>query len=190
MRLYTYQSLSTIAYICKYQIYFADYNKGFYTTDESDRNHFKPLYQWMMSQYNKRRNNEFSSAPVWWYTDRKEAVSKFSRYPVGSILFSADVPEKFILLHDADLWEEGPLGYYHLGFRGHPMLLTNDWEGTNYETLSDNLYEAYKNNRLAAEETWNEIFNIRRKDSIKQRIHAITPFIAIEWLGGINVAQG
>ena len=96
------------------------------------------------------------------------------------IIIQAEVPDKLVLLHDADAWSDGPFSSMDLGWRGHKLYNANDWTGTNYEELFDKLWDRYKKNPEAMIETWTEIFNIRK--AANQRIHATTQFIDLYWL--------
>lgn len=50
------------------------------------------------------------------------------------------------------------------------------------ETNFDNRWNAYKKNQAAMEETWKEVFVIKKSQAIKQRIHALTPYIFKSYL--------
>jgi len=149
--------------------------------DEQDRQAFEPPYRWIAEQYNRRKNNEFSSAPVWWYTDYKEAVKWFPNHRTDTVLIKAEVPDKLVLLHDADLWERGPFMQCHLGWLGHAMEATDDWQGTKYPELFNKVWDAYKNNRASVEQTWENVFNIS-KTNPPERIHGTTQFLSLDWL--------
>ena len=107
MLLYTIQSLEVISYLYTYQIYYPSFDKCDMLIDDMDKEAFEEPYRWMTEQYNKRKHNEFSSAPVWWRMDYKETVRAYNRSEAGYVLIKAHVPDKLVLLHDADLWEAG-----------------------------------------------------------------------------------
>jgi hypothetical protein len=136
---------------------------------------------WMTDQYNKRKNHDFSSAPVWWYTDFNDAVRHLKKSSTNQVLLQAEVPDKIVLLHDANLWERGPFSNLHLGWLGHSMELTDNWEGTKFPELFDKIWDAYKHNADAMVQTWESIFNIS-KSNPPERIHATTQYIDLFWI--------
>lgn len=178
MRLFTYQSLEVVYMLYKYSMYFASYEQSKFIKDVPE---ISFCFHWLMEQYNKKKKNEYSSAPVWWYTSRKEAISYIKYMKPNEVLLQADVPDKELLLLDSDLWETGPLAGMSLGWLGHEMYLDSDWKDSKYETLYDSLYTLYKKDTKSTVETWSEIFNIRKSDST-QSINAITPYIYLGWL--------
>ena len=177
MLLYTIQSLEVVRLLKQYSIYYAEFEKASYLQDEG-MDAFENAYHWMMAQYNQRKGHDFSSAPVWWYTDIKEAQRTFLRLPLGSVLFAAEIPDKWILLHDADLWY-CPLNDASCGWLGHPLNMSNTWT-PEVDALFDQLSSLYDLNQDAKEETWKEIFNLSKDRN--QTIHAITPFIDLYWV--------
>lgn len=182
MRLYTIQSLEVVYLLYNYKIYFPTFEKADWLQDPDLKASFEECYQWMAYQYNKRKNNDFSSAPVWWYTDFNEATRHLNKSTnTNEVLLRADVPDKLVLLHDADLWERGPFADCHLGWLGHTMELQDDWKGTRFVDLFDKLWDAYKKNRDATIQTWETIFNVS-KSNPPERVHATTQFIDFYWL--------
>ena len=182
MRLYTIQSLEVVYLLYQYKIYFPSFEKADWLQDDDLREAFEYPYHWMTEQYNKRKNQDFSSAPVWWYTDYKEAVKHLNKSSnTNEVLLRADVPDKLVLLHDANLWERGPFSQLNLGWLGHSMELTDNWEGTKFQKLFDDLWDAYKKNEPAVVQTWETIFNIT-KSNPPERLHATTQFIDFYWL--------
>jgi len=149
---------------------------------------FEYLYHWMMEQYNKRKGHEFSSAPVWWYTDKKEAQRNFlredhqlgyeERDSTATVLIKAEVPDKWVLLHDSERWY-CPLNNASCGWGAHPLFSSNTWT-PEFDVLWDKLHNLYENNQEAKEETWKEIFNISKDGH--QNLHAVTPFIDLYWI--------
>lgn len=182
MRLYTIQSLEVVYLLYQYKIYFPSFEKADWLQDGDLKEAFEFPYSWMTEQYNKRKNQDFSSSPVWWYTNYNEAVKHLKTATnTNEVLIRADVPDKLVLLHDADLWERGPFVQLNLGWLGHPMELTDNWEGTKFQKLFDAVWDAYKKNDLAVIQTWENIFNITRSNP-PERIHATTQFIDFYWL--------
>ena len=180
MRLYSIQTIGVLAELQQYQmykpkwelcefiIYCADIAKG---------------YIWLVDQYNSRKNNEYLGPLVWWYTDFKEAIRDYKRMMLlgrtDIVLINANVDDKDILLQDADLWEDGPLCGFHLGFRASsPWLDNHTWTDKDERTW-EAVTKAYKRNHRAAEETWKESLIITKNT---KRIHAVTPFIYMGWL--------
>ncbi len=175
MRLYTIQSLDVIEILTKYDIYKPSWDKCIYLESDWEREAFERPYRWIVEQYNRIKKNEVSNPLVWWYTDIEEATQSFKhRQTTEQLLISADVDDKDVLLHDADLWEFGP-------FCNRPLGSISCEE--NYETFFkninnwDNRYGAYQNNQAAVEETWKEAFVIQKSSCEKQRIHGLTSCI-------------
>jgi len=178
MRLYTIQSIEVFAELTKYGIYKPQFDKCDMVVLDTC---FEHPYKWLMEQYNRIKKNEFSSAAVWWQTDINEALKCFKRQQsqgTNQILLMADVDDKDILLLDDDLWCEGPFMNSHLGFRGHHLVMSNEWRDKD-EEISDKLYDLYNANQEAKEETWKQVFNITNHTNM---IHAITPFILHSWV--------
>lgn len=180
MRLYSIQSIEVVAYLHKYKTYFPTLEKSVLLQDESDRISFLPGYSWMIKQYNDKKNNDFSSQPVWWYTNLKQITKQVRHLSTNEVIITAEVPEKEILLYDADLWEEGPFMRCYLGWGGCTKMLSDTWDEET-DALFDSIYDLYKKNKSAMEETWKEIFNIRKSDGT-QRIHAVTSCIELYWM--------
>lgn len=187
MRLYSYQSIEVIATLHKDSIYYADYDKSFWLNQEDDhpaqRANWRTAFEWLMYQYNKRKNHDWSSAPVWWYTSLEELQENMKYAKTDEILITAEVPDKIVMLIDADAWSDGPFSTHYLGWRGHFMYTQSDWKGNEekFDKLFNKLWDIYKKNPEAMIETWAEVFNIRRSDGT-QRIHAITPYIDLRWM--------
>ena len=87
------------------------------------------------------------------------------------------------MLQDADLWEDGPLCGWSLGFRASSPWLDNATWTDKDDKIWNAVTKAYENNRRAAEETWKECLIITKNT---KRIHALTPFIYLGWLEPIN----
>lgn len=186
MRLYSIQTLDVIVTLKKESIYFPDFDKCVWLNDPEDneitKKDWRLAFEWMTDQYNKRKGHDFSSAPVWWYTQLKELKKNLCYVKPYEVIIQADVPDRLVMLHDADAWSDGPFSGWALGWKGHGMYTKNDWTGTNYAELFDRLYDLYKNNPESTIETWNEVFNITKTGN--QRIHATTPFIDLSWIEG------
>lgn len=184
MHLFTVQSLEVVSILKRDTLYYADYDKSYWVNQEDDiqRSNFKFAYMWLMDQYNQRKKHDYSCAPVWWYTSLKELKRQMRYVPTTDVILQAEVPDKIVLLYDADQWEEGPFSTYHLGWQGHFMHSKMDWGKDNdrFEQLFDKLYDIYRANPEVAIATWPEIFNIRKSDGT-QRLHAITPYIDLTW---------
>ncbi|MHB8132179.1 MAG: hypothetical protein ACYDEX_24750 [Mobilitalea sp.] len=181
MRLYTVQSLEVAAYLKEYSIYFPDFEKCDLLQDPEDREYFEECYKWMIHKYNELKGHDFSSAPVWWYTDIKELMENYKHIKLTEIVMQAEVPDNWILRYDANLYERGPFCRMHIGWAGHRLELSDTWTKAD-DDLFDKIWDAYKDNLPAMIETWNEIFNIQKSKSVRQRIHCITPFIDLAWM--------
>lgn len=93
----------------------------------------------------------------------------------------AEVPDKLVLLHDADRWEQGPFCSADLGWAGSKLYQFDGVWTEKMDQLWDKRVKYYRENPQAMIETWSEVFNISKKDGT-QRIHATTPFIDLSWL--------
>lgn len=175
MKLFTIQPLEVIEILTKYNIYKPEFDKCFYLQDEDDKLAFDRPYRWILEQYNRIKENEISTPLVWWYTDLEEATQSFKRRDDTSLLLiRADVDDKDVLLHDADLWETGPFMNCPLG----SISCEENYEAFfKDETHWDAMWKAYKHNIPAMEETWKEIFVVQQSKQERQRLHALTPYI-------------
>lgn len=179
MKLYTFQSLEVLGLIQKNKIYFPEWDNcscfGPPLLDE-----FANAYAYMMFQYNKRKGHEYSCPPVFWYTDLKQVIEALKRkHEDNNILITANVPDKYILLYNSNDYY-AVLGNNGLGTYSSD-LHDNDWSETTQKRF-DLTYDIYKKNEDARVETWNEIFNITKRDKYKTYIHAITPYICDIWI--------
>jgi hypothetical protein len=175
MQLFTVQPLEVLEILIKTDMYVPDFDKCYFLQDSGDRLAFERPYHWLTEQYNIKKRTNFSTPQVWWYTSAKEAKSAFDNYRQRHLLIKAEVPDNYILKHDADLWEMGPFMGVPLGY----IMLDEYYKDDNH---FDELWLAYKRNNIAMEETWKEIFTIERSRSVHQRLHATTPYIKIDWL--------
>ena len=186
MRLYTSQSLEVVKILMRDGIYKPSFEKCDMLQDVYDRAAFERPYRWLMDQYNKIKQNEFSSAAVWWQTSLKEALRCYKNAATvktmtsgtNQVLLMADVDNKDILLLDDDLWCDGPFCQYPLWFRGSSLFMSNEWTDKDKE-LEDKLWKLKETNRLAMEETWKHVFRITKHTRM---VHAITPFIYKSWI--------
>lgn len=187
MRLYTIQTLEVAAQLQARGQYFPEFDKCYYLTQENDHTIIKAnwrfAYEWMTDQYNLRKGHDFSSAPVWWYTDLKQVAAILKYVDTHQVVLQAEVPNELVLLHDADLWEHGPFCSRHLGFQGSGLFSDELWAKRfdHYSQLFDKIDSAYTKNPSAMVDTWTEVFHIRRKGE-PQRVHATTQFIHLGWL--------
>lgn len=178
MKLYTFQSLEVLGIIQKYKIYFPEWDKCCCFKDLEIQKEFNICYEYMMRQYNKKRGHDYSSPPVFWYTELKQAIEVLKREQ-NTILMIAEVPDKLALLYNSDDYY-AVLGNSGLGTYSSE-LYSGDWTETTQNRF-DLVYDIYKKNPLAREETWNEIFNVTKRDKYKNIIHAITPYIIDTWI--------
>ena len=188
MLLYTVQSMDVISILNKDSIYFAEFEKSDFFKDTVIKASVEEAYFFMLEEYNRRKRHDFSGCPVWWYTSQKELSENYKYTKTDEVVIKAEVPDKHVLLYDADAYEEGPFCSNFLGWRGHKMFETNTWENTNYGEVFDKLYDLYSKDKSSTRETWKNIFNISRSNPPK-RIHAITPYIDLYWLKRKHVSQ-
>ena len=177
MRLYTIQSLKVASILKKETIYFPTFEQADFLQGDGTEG-FREAYTWMMQQYNLRKGHDFSSAPVWWFTDKEEAQRVFLRRTDGCILLKAEVPDKLVLLHDSDLWYL-PLTGTFCGWAGHRLMASDSW-CNEWDLLYDKLSGLYKKNPAAQQETWKEVFNITKNGN--QNLHGVTAFIDLYWI--------
>lgn len=175
MRLYTFQSLEVLGKIATDKSYFPSWEKCAW----NDETGFMEAYAWMMEQYNIRKKQEFSCPPVFWYTNIKDVRRLLGERQDARILITAEVPDKYILLHDFHAW--------HNVLNNSGMGMTCDdafWINKDFytDTTFDKVYSVYKRHIPSKEESWKEIFNLPKRDKWKQDVHAITPFIYDIWI--------
>ena len=174
---YSLQTLDVIAELYSYEIYRPKWECCEMLLTMSD---VAEGYIWIVNEYNRIKQTDYFGPLVWWNTDYQEALDSFkrvSKYRTDIALITANIPEKYVLLHDADLWEEGPLCGWPLGFRASNSYCNNEWTAKEDKFFNDS-NAAYEKNRRAAAETWRECLIITKNTA---RIHALTPFIDKTW---------
>ena len=83
MILYTLQSIETMSLLYKYKVLFLSP-----TTEEQQK---------YMDRYNSVKNNEFSSAPIFWYKSKLLAGYNFVTGNKGLVLVKAEIPDSVLL---------------------------------------------------------------------------------------------
>lgn len=186
--IYTCQSLDVIGILASEKIYYADIEKAdcFSPKDPEDRFgvHFHEEYKcrlrWLMSQFNSRRNHDFSSAPIWW-TPYRERAAHIMFNDSCKVMIKArkkDIPADMLLPFRRGCWDQilASKKFSWLGFEAAPFL-GSPW--ITQDDIWDKIANAYEKKEEAILETWNEAFNITKQE---QDIEYMTPFIDYYWI--------
>jgi hypothetical protein len=134
----------------------------------------------MVDQYNRIKKTNFDTPPVFWYTELRQAKRNM-KYVKRGVMLIAQVPDEAILQYDSEDWY-GALNLYGIGF-GHNYGDVPNWE------RFDKIWDAYKKNPRAMEESWKEIFHLPLCKRERVEVHAVTMEIQLEWIFQQDIFQ-
>lgn len=171
MRVYSYQSASVLAAIMSEEGYVPEWNHC-NSCFKEHQTQFEPAYRWLATQYNVRKNTNYTNPPIWFYITAKQAKEQLLNST--GVLIIAEVPDKELLLYNSENWY-AVLNDYSLGFLD--SVVTYDF---------DRIFDIYakESNKRAREETWQQIFLKTKQESI-ETFHAITMRFRKEWIANL-----
>ena len=94
MKLYTLQSVETVALLHKDTIVYLHFGKRPPATTDN----WVAVGEARNLKYNEVKKQDYSSLPVQWFDNRSIAVAHFNADTTGSVLIQANVPESILLL--------------------------------------------------------------------------------------------
>ena len=171
MRVYSYQSASVLAAIMSEEGYVPEWNHC-NSCFKEHQTQFEPAYRWLATQYNVRKNTNYTNPPIWFYITAKQAKEQLLNST--GVLIIAEVPDEELLLYNSENWY-AVLNNYSLGFLD--SIVTYDF---------DRIFNIYakESNKRAIEETWQQIFLKTKQESI-ETFHAITMRFKKEWIANL-----